>query len=271
MGTNATSSGRFGGNKIYATENKRFDELTLITTPLSISGTDITWNIETTSGCGVNDSTTSSYLVNPRISFTPNETLFFNNPCLIGSVINETPSNGGAPDSISGPSTRSFGDPLDRKSLSVRAVLRSSNPNISPVLDKARMTAQLVSNRLDDPRGISDGYDPAQVINGNFDNYVVIPTTLAPAVSTTNSKLYFVAGSTTLSGTTTATLGSRKIVGTNTKFLSELLIGDIIRTSQNEERIVETIVSDTEILVSEDIGIAFSAQSLYVQPQNLKN
>ncbi|CAB4141339.1 Domain of unknown function DUF4815 [uncultured Caudovirales phage] len=270
------ASGFFGGNKVISTDNKRFEELNLITTPLVVNeDTTILWNMTTTSSCGVNDSTTSTYQVQPGINFLPNDDVVFNNPMMVCSYINELPSP-------SGPSTVTSNLFGDRKSLQIKAVLKSSNPNLSPIVDSSRMTAFLTSNRLDDPKGVLQSSGD-YVINSVFDNYVVLPTTANsfPVVTAADiaNKLRFSSSSTTAtgkvsSGTTGGITNTRTIVyygspAASTKFLSEISVGDIIKTSQNETRRVVNVVSDTELTVDTPITLSFSNADLYISPPNL--
>lgn len=269
-GKTATATGRFGGNQVYVSENKRFEEMTLLTTPLVTPETNILWNVQTTSGCGVHDSVSSTFIVQPLQNFSPNDKIVFNNPMLIGSFINELPP-AGSPYTVGGPSTVASNSYGDRKSLTVRAVLKSTNPNISPVIDESRMTAYLVNHRLDDPRGIVGDWDSAQVINAAVDNYVCVPTTVTPAVSTTGpNKIWFSTSSSTATGTVTGVAGSRTLTGSGTKFLSEIVAGDSVKTPNNEERTVVSVVSDTELLLNLAIGSgAGFTGSLYITPPYL--
>lgn len=277
-------SGKFGGSQILATENKRYEEMTLITTPLEVQDTSINWYAQTTSGCGVHDSSTSTYVMFPSkveingkyvytnpVEFVPNEKLVFNDPMLIGSYINELPPSGSTTDpsnyALSGPSTIiSEIETGDRKSLNIRAVLKSSNPDVSPVLDESRMTAYLVAHKLDNPRGVDDtGVDLASIINATYDNYQVVPTTVSPAAST--GSLHFSYSSTTATGTISGTANSSRITGSGTKFLSEIRVGDVVKTDQNERRTVTSVVSDTEFLVDIALGVT-PGSTLYINPRN---
>lgn len=269
-GLSLTMNGRFGGSNIVATENKRYEELMLLTTPIEIPQvTQIDWNIQTISGSGVNDSTNSTYVVQPRRTLFPNERLVFDSPMLIGSYINELPP-AGSPETVGGPSTITSIVPGDRKSLQVRAVLRSNNPNLSPIIDESRFTAMLIANQLDDPRGISEaGVDSAQIINTDFDNYVCVPTTTSPAVATTNGLLWFTASSVTATGTVSGSAGGRTLIGTGTSFITQLKVGDTVTTTEKETRKVSSIISNTELLL--DYPLVTSASgSLYINPANLK-
>jgi len=265
-----SKSGRYGGNKILATENKRYEELTLLTTPLEFPDTQISWNIQTISGCGVNDSSTQTYRIQPRKTLFANEKLIFDNPMLVASYINELPSVGLPP----GPANSYSTDDQDvgaRKSIQVRAILKSSNPNISPIVDESRMTAMLISNRLDDPRGLSvEGVNPGQVINTALDDYQVVPTTVSPATGNTNGKLYFTTSAPQATGTVTGTAGSRVLTGnSDTIFREQIRVGDTVTTTAKESRKVVSVVSDSELLLDYPLNVGFSG-ALYINSQNLK-
>lgn len=265
VGAEATLDGRVGGPNINATENKRFEELMLLTTPLTLPETSITWNIQTTSSCGVNDSSSQTFGVQPRKNLIPNEKIFFDRPMHVSSHINES----GPPSQVN---TGGIGD---KKSLNIRAILKSSDRNISPVIDDSRFSVYLVTNRLDNPHGIAGvGVDSGSIINSVFDNYTCVPTTLGntPVVATTAAQLWFSSSSGAISGAVAATSGSITVTGTSTFFLSQLRVGDTIKESNNsQERRVATITSNTSLTVDIPYGVTVIAGStLHIDPPYLK-
>jgi len=269
LGTNATVDGRVGGSQILASENRRFEELMLLTTPLALPQTDITWNVQTTSSAGVNDLITQPYEVLPRKNLTPNEKIIFDKPMQISSYINEH-NSGDVPPGPSQVSTSGLGD---KKSLNIRAILKSSNKNLSPVIDRSRMSAFLLSHRLDDPRGISgSGVVASQIVNDVFDNYQCLPTTVSPIVATTASLFWFTTSTGALSGQSSGASGSITVTGDiNAKYLSELKVGSKIKvSSSSEERIVRTIASDTSLTVDVAFGVTFGPEVIHTDPANVK-
>jgi hypothetical protein len=104
----------------------------------------------------------------------------------INSEINEHNST----DTIPGPSSvnaTSFftdGSTADQKSLKTRVVLRSTNSNLSPVVDSSRLSLIAVANRV-------DSWNPAELESLTSDSLIVSPTTVTPAVSNTANKYTF--------------------------------------------------------------------------------
>ena len=263
----ATATGRTGGSSIRATENKRFEELTLLTTPLTIDETDITWAVQTTSSAGVNDSTNETYVVQPYKNISPSEKIVFDKPMQVSSYINEAQPPSQVTPTVLG----------DTKSLTIKAILKSTNKNLSPIVDFSRFSVALLANRLDTPYGILGvGIDPASVINTIFDDYTCLPTTVAPAVVSTSNKIHFSDSTGLLSGlaTTDALMDPTKVIGNGTtKFLSELKVGSVIveqSTGQEQKKIVVSIESDNELHV--DIGYltSFTLGALHTTALNMK-
>jgi hypothetical protein len=222
LGVAANADGRVGGPGIFATENRRFEELMLLTTPLVLAGTDITWNVQTTQSAGINDTSSTPFSLMPRRTITPNSKIFFDNPMATCSYINE--SNSG--DSPSGPSQVGTNGLGDKKSLNIRAVLKSTNRNLSPIIDASRFSAFLVSNRLDNPAGfLTASNSPEQIINDVFDDFVCLPTAVAPGVAALGSLIHF--RNNTISNTTTIKTDNL-LVATH---LSKLDIGKMVTIS----------------------------------------
>lgn len=269
LGTAATADGRVGGTSVVVAENKRFEELMLLTTPLTLPETSTTWNIQTTSSRGVNDNTNQAYVVLPRKNLTPNQKILFDRPMHVSSYINEQ-SNADTP---SGPSQVSSNGLGDKKSLNVRAILKSTNRNLSPIIDTSRMSAYIVGNRLDSPRGVlAPNANASQVINDVFDNYQCLPSpVIAPIIASTANMFYFTTSTGALTGTASGTSGSITVTGVGTMFLSELRVGSKIKvTPSAEERTVRTITSDTLLTVDIAFGVTFGAIVLHTNPANVR-
>ena len=251
VGNEATSSGKVGGGNVSASESIRFEELMLLTTPLLPEGTDISWSIETITSKGVNDITTTAYQeVNPR-NFYPNEKFYFDVPMQVSSQIN-------ADDNGLYPNT---GEP----SLKIKAILKSSNSNLSPIIDESRCSVFLVENRIDNPTPDS--------LNSTFDDFQVLPTSDSPAVTDLSNKIWFTTSSNILTGTVEANIDERVLTGTLTEFLSEVSIGDKIKIEDGseQERVVIAINSDLELLVDEPFSLGItSGTSVHVNPLNIR-
>ena len=228
-GATANVTGKIGGDNIFVSNNKRFQEMMVLTTPLTTPGTNIDWNVETVTGKGVNDAVNTPRQLLPRVNIQPNELLVFNRSMQVCSIIEERKLN--RAEGVKG-------------TLNVRAVLSSTSENISPVIDKSRMSANLISNRLNNPYGqIQEGLTDTseEVLNDEFDVTQIVPS-VDDEVPTTANLIYFVQSSTERSGTVNVTSGSRKVSGTGTSFFSEFKVGDKIRISNtNEERTVTAL------------------------------
>ncbi len=129
----ASSSGTGGGSACIATENYQLDTGQLVSTELTLPATTLKYDIKSTSGKSVHGGQTP-YVIDGSYSYiTSNENVEFGVPKLIASAINESVNTGGV------------------KSLNVRAVLASTNANVSPAIDLARFSFIAVGNRIDNP------------------------------------------------------------------------------------------------------------------------
>lgn len=255
-----TASENFGGNLVLATENKRYEEMMLLTTPLEMPQTQMTWTVKTITGSAPNDSATSSNVIQEPRTLVPNERVIFDNSMVINSYINE--SQPGTSDVV-------YGTVGEEKSILVRAILSSSNPNLSPVLDASRLTTMLVSNRLDNPRGIlAEANNQSEVINTIFDDKTIINSTTPSANA---GLIWFSTSSPEATGQINNVFGSKAISGTNTKFTSEIRVGDIVTTSNAESIRVAQVVSDTELILERaPLIVINSNDKLYINAQNMK-
>lgn len=252
-----SASGRTGGENIFVTDNVRFEQMQLLTTPLITPETKIEWNVETTSSAGITDSRSIPEVILPRVNIEPNNLLYFSNPMQIMSYKGE----------------QKLGN---KKTLSVRAVLSSTSENLSPVIDKSRMTVELTHNRLDNPYGkIEAGIDAKQVINDVYDIYSCIPNESEglPAGVPGNiygnitNKIYFTNSNAAKSGTISVALDSRNVTGSTTpvatQFLTELRTGDKLRLADGGERTITEIKSNTELVIDTPFQSTVTNQAYY--------
>lgn len=262
-----TESGKVGGKTIQATSNVKCDEVHFLTTPLELPGTSIKWNIQSTSSQGVNEEINTPYQILPRRNITPNSVLVFDRPMQINSYINElTPL-----DNIPGPSQAGSGLG-EKKSIQIRAILGSTNSNLSPVLDESRLSVVCTANRINNPAGhipVGSYVSSNCVINDVYDLFQCLPPTDPPLVEGgLASKLYFSSSTGLLTGTLS---GSGIIItGTGTKFLTELEPGDVIKDSTTgEERFVVSISSNTSMTINSSFGDLEDA-TVYSEPPPLR-
>ena len=247
----ATASGRVGGGNIVASENIRFEELMLLTTPLLPQGTDISWSIETITSKGVNDVSGNAYEKVDARNFYPNEKFLFDVPMQITSTLNAN---------VNGAYPNGTGEP----SLKVRAILKSTNANLSPIVDDSRFSVFLVDNRIDNPT--------SSAVNSAFDDLQILTTDDAPAVGNLSNKIWFTNSSSELTGTVSANVDERALNGSGTKFLSEVSIGDviIIGDGSDQKRVVTAVNDDDVLVVDVPFSLSIDEATVHINPPNVK-
>jgi hypothetical protein len=131
----ATATGDVGGSTVTATQNRLFDVLQLQIGNVVHPATSITSALRTTSGKSVHGSETAFSLQASTAaeSVVLGDNLYFDNPRLVASDINQTNELSGS------------------KSFVVNLTITSSNANLSPVIDLKRVNAFAISNRLNNP------------------------------------------------------------------------------------------------------------------------
>jgi len=133
-----TKSG--GGDNIHATQNMQFDLIKPLIQNTTVQGTNLSAEIKTVSGTSVNNGSgqgiDTPFVVQESESVAINQSNYMTSPRLIASRVNETNN-----DSITVlPGDRSFNMTLNLDSLDSR---------ISPTVDMERISALLISNRVD--------------------------------------------------------------------------------------------------------------------------
>lgn len=133
--TPATETLSTGGFSVIATRNLQMDAMHSIIGQLVLPETLITYGIRTTSGKPPQSpSSVQAYNVQQVYAdHIPNSTVEFGNQRLVASAVNE------APPVIPGGS----------KTFFMLASMRTTNPNLSPVIDTERMSIVTVANRID--------------------------------------------------------------------------------------------------------------------------
>lgn len=124
VGTAATATGFVGGTDVVVSENVGYDAIQLMTQSQTFSDTTLTYELLNTD--------VSYNLAVSSTSIIPNDTLYFSEPQLVASPVNEADSN------LSG-----------SKSLKVIARLNSDNPALSPIIDTSRLSVATIKNKVD--------------------------------------------------------------------------------------------------------------------------
>ena len=229
VGYVATSSGRIGGSSATISDNKRFEAITVLTSPFIPAGTSVEWKLVTTSSNGLNN-TEFTPTKQPYINIDINQQLEFESSMRVNCPSNETVSQ----------------NMMDQKSLIVTAVLRSTNKNISPLIDQSRFTAALVANRLDNPCGLPGV--TTQNLNDVFDNLSIITT-----ADSAGGKVFFSTSTGALEGTFTSGSVSTTIItrdtgnSTTQDIRTVLNVGDFVidESSQQMARVAELLSSNS--------------------------
>lgn len=143
VNANAPSSGRVGEAGVTVTQNRQYDVLYPIVSQMVLPGTSVEWSIKTITGGGCDrpSGLTEPYVTD--LEYTPvpvNDNITMPYPRMIANAKSEIASVGQPNSPL-----------LDKKSLVMKAVLRSTQDNLSPVIDLKRMSLVTVNNRIDAP------------------------------------------------------------------------------------------------------------------------
>ena len=136
---NPSSSGDIGGSSVTATQNRLYDVINLNLQTMTLAGTNLTYRIRPTTGRSISGSEEEFRLTaaSNAIDVIANDNIYFDNPQMVASQINETNEMNGS------------------KSLLIDCVLTTTNTKLSPVIDLQRVCAYTIQNRLNNP-SISD-------------------------------------------------------------------------------------------------------------------
>lgn len=245
--------------------DKRFDNLTLITNTFCPTGTSVQWVLQTTPAVGVNEFESDGSLVQRSdlvktspINLVSNVPVDFSVPMKLQSPENEQALSVEGATGWSGKRKAL----QDRKSVVVRALLVSDNENLSPVIDKTRLSATTLSTRLDNPRGVdgilgnninltsADGdFDTLSIFNNDADAF---------------GSLEFTNSTVVLTGTFNQETNSKTVTTTGTTLLSEVNPGDKIVDLSNptEERTVVKVVNNTKLILNAPFNAPLASSSL---------
>lgn len=129
---NATFTGNFGGTVVLTTNNIAYTTIQPIVQQQSFSDTSISHFIRTTSSKSINGSE-SPYILSSLFPIEVNQNNKLTNLQLVGNTSTETTFNG------------------SNKSVKLHSRFITSNENISPVIDIARLSLILVQDRVNTP------------------------------------------------------------------------------------------------------------------------
>ena len=133
---NATDAGDIGGSAVTATQNRKYDVVNLAgIQTIQLPETSINYYIRPTTGKSIHGSESEFSLTSNanKLSVVNNDNIYFTAPNAVMSEINETNEMSGS---------KSFWTILE---------FSTTNTKLSPVLDTQRMSAFVISNRLNNP------------------------------------------------------------------------------------------------------------------------
>jgi hypothetical protein len=135
----ATASGDVGGTSTVITQNRLYDLANFNLGVMTVPGTNLTYAMRPTTGKSIHGSETEFSLTgaSSAISFNPGDNIYFTEPYMVASDINQTNEMSGS------------------KSLFVNLTMTTTNTKISPVLDIQRMSMVTVQNRLNSPTAVN--------------------------------------------------------------------------------------------------------------------
>lgn len=143
VNANAPSSGRVGESGVVVTQNRQYDVLYPIVSQMVLPGTSIEWSMKTITGGNPDRGTSGVEPYIQDLEYGPiavNTNINMPYPRMIANSKSEIASVGQPNSPI-----------LDKKSLVMKAVMRTTQDNLSPVIDLKRMSLVTVSNRIDAP------------------------------------------------------------------------------------------------------------------------
>ena len=127
-----------GGNNALATQNIPFEIIKPTIQNTTVPGTNIITEVNTVSGVSL-DGNEIPYIEQGFEPVTINQNNYLSTPRIIASKVNEDNKLSALP---------------GNKSLNMKVNLQTVNSRISPVIDTQRMSAVLISNRVDSPVGV---------------------------------------------------------------------------------------------------------------------
>jgi hypothetical protein len=199
-----------GGTNVLCSRQLNVDAIYLKTNDLIFTDTSINYFVSASDAAG----TPTDFL--PMVA---NENYYFTSRKVIKSYENQV--------------LLSTSPLLKRPSLKIRAQLRSTNPNISPVIDLQKSSIYAISNSIDNKTGTNLNVSGVDNRNILINNTVVDSDT-------------FITGT----GTITTSTSSTTVSGISTSFTTEARVGDTIRVGDTAIGVIATITNATTIVLT---------------------
>ena len=248
VGTNATSTGSFGGTTVYATENIQYNTVQPIVNQFLFPSTDLTHYIRTTSGKSVDGSETPYTVASTFSAVEINQNNSLSDLQMITTPEVEADSMGG------------------NKSVVLRSRLITQNANVSPAIDVSRLSLITVQDRINSPSESTTNYaalDTRIVLSANTTIAVTETNKLSTSNSTAKAALL-----TVMVGKYVTTSGFANS-GNNGKFLVTEVAADgsyvkVSTTLTNESATPAITINSLERFVNEIAPLGGSSLAKYV-------
>ena len=176
---NSTDS-QVGGINVYASENFRYENIKTNISALELPETAVSGSIQPMSGTSPSGSETSftATTTGNAVGTPLNENFRFFTSKIVASKINETNENSG---------TKSLFLPID---------LRTTNENVSPVIDTNRLSMLAIANRINNIDSSSDVYPTTDFVastepNGDQNSFIYITKKIALENPASALKVFF--------------------------------------------------------------------------------
>jgi hypothetical protein len=156
----ARDTGRFGSTEVNASRNILYTTIHPNATTLLLPQTSIEYRVIAVSGKSPSGTETPFVSDDPAQPIIINDNNYYSGQRMLLSGQNESLKNAG------------------QKSFVMQAILRSTNPRLSPMLDLSRTSCVFVQNRIDDPISLKNinsnfkgvGFDGSDVFVSEYEN-----------------------------------------------------------------------------------------------------
>lgn len=214
--------GEYGGDNVYSTRGLNLDAVYLKTSDLNFQDTTLNYYVN----AQAEDGTYTG--MSPMVA---NSNYFFSSRKHIRSYDNQT--------------IVTASPLLKKSSLLFKAILTSTNKNVSPVIDLQKISAYSITNLINNQTAVDINVDEIDardmLIFGNISNSDV----------TING-----------AGTITTTTSSATVTGVSTSFLTQVKAGDVLKTTGGATiGTVQTVTNATSITLDANSAVALTGQA----------
>ncbi len=218
-------TGQYGGSTVSCTRGFFADVLYLKTSDLIFSDTKIDYYVKTMKSSG-----------EMLTDFTP--------------LVSNSDYNMSTRMMIPAYENYSVVDNVKIAPLQVKAVMTSSNPNVSPVIDLQKLSAYAISNMINNTSA-------TEINVADIDTRVLL----------TQGDIVNADVQTSGTGTVTSSTSSTELTGNSTLFLTQVFAGNKVYRESDNTLIgtVQSVTNDTTIVLTANAAQTVSAQAFYIK------